>query len=318
LSSIQNKIILTIVAAVVFYSIIIFYSDYSSLIKNLNTIQLEYYIIIIPLVILSYTIRGIRYHVILKQLGIKLKILESIMINFSGFSMWLTPGGFGTLIKSHIIKQKTGKSFSTTAPIVAYEKFLELITTITIIGILLFFVDIFASKIVFLVGLGISLIFISLFSRSLFFNLIKNFISKIKFLQKYFPNFEEIKESSSTLISPRNIVKNYLLTLTAQIPYVIAVALIFKSIIPSIDPFWANQVYFTSLLIGALSFIPGGLVITETGLLGLILSSDIGFSAATVTVLILRFVFLWMLTIIGVILLKFVYGQKFQNNTEKL
>jgi len=194
---------------------------------------------------------------------------------------------------------------------------LELITTITIIGILLFSVDIFASKIVFLVGLGISLIFVSLFSRSLFFNLIKNFISKIQFLQKYFPNFDEVKESSSTLISPRNLAKNYLLSLISQIPYVIAVSLIFKSIIPSVDLFWANQVYFTSLLIGALSFIPGGLVTTEAGLLGLILSNNVEFSAATVTVLILRFVFLWMLSIIGLVLLKFVYGQKFQRNNEK-
>jgi uncharacterized protein (TIRG00374 family) len=233
------------------------------------------------------------------------------MINFSGFSMWLTPGGFGTLIKSHIIKEKTGKSFSYTASLVLYEKFLELITTITIIGFLLLFIDIFASKIIFIIGFGISLTFILFFRSTVFFNSIKKLVSKISLLKKFTTNLEDLENSSSILISSKNILKNYTLTLISQIPYFLGIVLIFKSIVPSIDPLWASQVYFSSLLIGTLSFIPGGLIITETSLLGLILDGGIEFSEATLIVLIVRFTFLWMLTIIGFIMLKFVYAKNF-------
>lgn len=57
-----------------------------------------------------------RYHIILKKLDINLNFKDSLIIFYVGLSMLITPGGTGALIKSHIIKKKIGKSFSSTTP----------------------------------------------------------------------------------------------------------------------------------------------------------------------------------------------------------
>ena len=61
---------------------------------------------------------------------------------------------------------------------------------------------------------------------------------------------------------------------------------------------------------GVLSFIPGGLIITETGLLGSIVNTGTDFSIATLLVLLIRIMTFWFPVFIGFITLKFVLSKR--------
>ena len=62
--------------------------------------------------------------------------------------------------------------------------------------------------------------------------------------------------------------------------------------------------YSSSLIVGALSFIPGGLGVAEGSLIGLFSLQNIDFSEAIVIVVLIRFFTLWFSTIAGFIALK--------------
>ena len=64
----------------------------------------------------------------------------------------------------------------------------------------------------------------------------------------------------------------------------------------------------TSVLIGFLSLIPGGIVVTETGMIGLLLKNGVEFSIASLTVLIIRAITLWFPMMVGFIALKLITG----------
>ena len=64
-------------------------------------------------------------------------------------------------------------------------------------------------------------------------------------------------------------------------------------------------IYTTSTLLGAISFVPGGIGVTEGGMLAQLLLRDIDYSFALCLVLTIRLFTLWMSVIIGFISLKF-------------
>lgn len=306
----KNRAILVLITAIAFYTIIVLYSDVSLIYEKLSLIKWEYYLLILPLTFLSLAIRAVRYHLIIKDLKIPLRFSDSFLIYLSGFSMAITPGGFGTIIKSHLLKQKTGKSYSSTTPIIIYEKLLELITITIIIGTLLVWSDLLASKIVFIIGIILSAIIFSFLKFPSSQHFLFNVFNKISFLRKYLPDVEQFSKSSSVLLKTKAFTKNLLLSIVAQIPIIVALVLLFESIEISIEPFVANQIFFTSILIGTFSFIPGGIVVIESGLLGLLLTNGIELISATVSVLLIRLVFLWFSIILGLGILKIVMSKK--------
>jgi len=312
----KNRVILVVITAIIFYTVIVFYSDASLIYEKLSLVRWEYYVVIFPLTFLSLTIRAIRYHLIIRDLKIPLKFSDSFLVYFSGFSMSITPGGFGTIIKSHIIKKKTGRSYSYTTPIIIYEKLLELITTTIIIGVFLFWVNFLASQIVFAAGIILSVLIFSFLRSPSSQHFMYNVFSKIGFLKKYLPDIDQFSQSASVLLNGKVFSKNISLSITAQIPIMLAIVLVFTSIQIDIDPFTGNQIFFTSLLIGTFSLVPGGIIIIESGMLGLLLINGIEIVPATVSVLLIRLVFLWFGVLLGLGILKVVLSKKWLDNTD--
>jgi uncharacterized protein (TIRG00374 family) len=302
----KNKFMFLIVSVVLFYVVIILVSDIEKIIANLSKMTLWYYFIIIPLYFSIIFITSWRYQLILKKIGIRLNFKNSILIYTAGLSMLITPGGMGEIIKSHILKQKLDRSLSSTAPIVIYEKWLEFLSIVILIGILLFWVDFIEAKIVFIIGIIFCVAVYLTFTNSKYIGILNKITNKIKFLKKLTVNINEFQKTAIELIRPTFFVKMISITILTKIILIVTIFLIFRSFDVEFDIFQSGQIFLTSLMVGALSFIPGGLLITETGLLGLILKYGVEFSLASLLVLIIRFVSLWFITLIGFCALKII------------
>ena len=88
-----------------------------------------------------------------------------------------------------------------------------------------------------------------------------------------------------------------------------AVSYVLKAL--SIDSLGFTEIastYASSLFLGALSFLPGGLGITEGSFTGLLNLQGISLSMAIVIVIIVRLFTLWFNVVIGFIALKLVGG----------
>ena len=94
------------------------------------------------------------------------------------------------------------------------------------------------------------------------------------------------------------------------------VYLIFKSFNLDFNIFEAGQIYFTAALIGILALIPGGIIVTETSMIGLLLKQNVEFSIASILVIVIRFFSLWFLMLIGFVTMKILnkkINSKFSN-----
>jgi len=287
-----------------FYVSLLLAADLTKIDINFDNFVWKYYLVIFPLVLLNIFISGTRFHFLLKQIGINLKFFDSITIYISGLSMSITPGNFGAFVKSYFLKKKLGKTISRTTPVILFEKWLEFFSVLVLIGSFLLFYDFLVSKIIFI--LGIILLSLSFFFMKNPYSLkyLNKLFSKIKFLKKATISIEEFHNASNELTNVKTIISMLSLTILTKFIGVLMVFLIFQSFGIQFDFFLSGQIFYTSMLIGILSFIPGGIIVTESGILGFLLNQGIPFDLSSLLVIIIRFVTLWFVTMVGFIGLK--------------
>lgn len=301
-----NKMIFLGIFAIFFYAIILLAFDIEKIGNVVSKINLFYYFLIFPITGLTLTVQAWRYQITLSKLGIILNFKESFLIYAVGLSMLLTPGGAGAIIKSYLLKIKTGKSFSSTSPVLIYEKWLELVAVVTIIGLFLIPAYAIESQIIFVIGIALTGFIFFAFKNSLGLNLLNRILNKINFLRSYQVDVNEFQTSTRKLTTLKTLLQLLSITYLSKILPLIAVYLVFTLFENPTDIFISGQIYFTSLLAGLLTFIPGGIIITETGLLGLSTKFGYDLSTAIVLVILIRILTFWFPTFIGFISLKFI------------
>ena len=99
------------------------------------------------------------------------------------------------------------------------------------------------------------------------------------------------------------LLEGFIITIPAQMLQAIAVFLVFQMIGVKIDFVASTQVYFTSIVAGILSFIPGGLVVAEGGMLALLAKYYYNYELALLVsaVIFVRLFTFWYATLFGVI-----------------
>ena len=310
----DNRIILILIAAVGIYAIFLFISDYNIISEKISNFKINYLPLILFFVSASWIPLIIKWHFLLKNSEVDIPLTKSIAVWFAGISFEITPGHVGVLMKSQILKTSSNIPRTKTAPIVLVEKVYDLIGAFlaSIIGIIILGLDPYLIIIVILV---LATIFFFMYYRpaaELFFNL----ITKTKFFSKYVENLSEFHE----IIQKSTNVKVATICIILAITYwfLISVAVYYTLIafdIDILDYFKVLSIYATSSLLGAISFIPGGIGITEGTITGLLALEGISISTALILSVMIRIFVLWYPVCLGFISLKFTGGFSFRKNS---
>jgi len=141
-------------------------------------------------------------------------------------------------------------------------------------------------------------------------NWLNKLLGNFKSLNGFKIDIGEFKNTTIKLTKSKTLFQLLGITFLSKIFPIISVFLIFNLFNLNFDIFTTSQIYFTSLVAGVLTFIPGGLIVTETGLLGLSMKFGIDFGTATVLIIMIRFLTFWFPTLIGFIVLKYLLMKK--------
>ena len=310
----DNRLILVLVAAVGIYAIFLFTSDFNIISEKISNFKINYLPLILFLVTASWCPVFIKWHFLLKNCEIDIPLTRSITVFLSGLAFDITPGKLGALMKSQILKTSFNIPRTKTAPIVLVEKVYDLIGAIlaSIIGIIILGMDVYLIIIAILV---LAMVFFFLFYRpasEIFFKR----VTKTKFFSKY---VENISEFDKTVQKSTNVkVATICILLAVTYWFIVSTAVYYTLIgfdINILDYLKVLSIYATSILLGAISFIPGGVGITEGALAGLFTLEGIDVSTALILSVIIRIFVLWYSVSIGFISLKFTGWFSFRKNS---
>ena len=310
----DNRLILVLVAVIGIYAIFLFVSDYNIISEKISNFKINYLPLILLLVSASWIPLIIKWHFLLKNCEIDIPLKKSIAVFFSGVAFEITPGQIGALIKSQILKTSYNIPRTKTVPIVIVEKVYDLIGAIlaSVIGIIILGMEIY------LIAIAISVLaFIFFFmyykpASELFFNR----ITKLKFFSKHIENISGFYEIVQKSTNVRAATICILLALAYW--FMVSAAAYYTLIsfdVNILDYLKVLAIYSTSTLLGAISFIPAGIGITEGSIAGLFTLNGIDVSTALILAVMIRIFTLWYSVSVGFIALKFTGGLSFRKNS---
>ena len=310
----DNRLILVLVAVVVIYAIFLFISDYNIISEKISNFKINYLPLILFLVTASWCPVFIKWHFLLKNCEIDIPLTRSITVFLSGLAFDITPGKLGALMKSQILKTSFNIPRTKTVPIIVAEKLYDLIGAIlaSIIGIIILGMDFY---LIIIAILALAVIFFFMFYRpasEIFFKR----ITKTKFFSKYVDNMSEFH----TIIQKSTNVKAATICILLGVTYwfIISAAAYYTLIafdINVLDYLTVLAIYTTSILLGAISFVPAGIGVTEGSIAGLFTLNGIDISTALILSVMIRILTLWFSVCVGFISLKFTGWFSFRKNS---
>ena len=310
----DNRLILILVAVVGIYAIFLFTSDFGIVLEKISNFKINYLPLILFFVSASWIPLITKWHFLLKNSEVDVPLTKSIAVFFAGVAFEITPGQIGTLIKSQILKTTFNIPRTKTAAIVLVEKIYDLIGAIlaSIIGIVILGMDFYLIIIAILV---LAIIFFFMFYRpasEIFFKR----VTKTKFFSKYIDNISEfhaiVQKSTNVKVAGICILLSvtYWFIISAAAYYVL---IAFDTHV--LDYLTVLAIYATSILLGAISFIPAGIGITEGSIAGLFTLNGIDVSTALILSVMIRVLTLWFSVCVGFIALKFTGALSFRKNS---
>ena len=309
----DNRLILIFIAAIGIYAIFLFLSDFSIISEKISNFKINYLPLILLLVSVSWIPIIIKWHFLLKNCELDVPLTKSIAVFFAGIAFEITPGQIGTLMKSQILKTSCNIPRTKTVPIVVVEKMYDLIGAIlaSIIGIVILGMDFY---LIIIAILFLAVIFFFMYYRpasEIFFKR----ITKTKFFSKHVDNITEFH----TIIQKSTHVKVATICILLSVTYwfIISIAVYYVLMafdVNVLDYLTILAIYTTTILLGAISFIPGGIGVTEGSISGLFTLNGIDISTALILSVMIRVFTLWYSVGVGFISLKFTGGFSFKNN----
>jgi len=295
----QKRFIISALFSILVYVFIILFLGISNIVQTLKDFSGAYLIIAILFIILSLFFEFIRWEYYLKVAGLSVNFKTSIKIFFSGLALGFMPAKSGELLRYYMLKKK-GLSLSKSLPI-------HFISNLTAFFVALLFslpiLFILKKQIMFYAAIGLLLIFYFSFRYpSFYLRILKVIESRLSY-----SIFKHIRVSLSTskgLLNLKSLSISLLLTFIYYSCMGGALFYILRGFEMSSSFFLVFSIYSASLIIGGLSMLPGGIGAVECGGIAL-LSQFMDISIATVIVIMMRFISLWLTTFIGIAFLNY-------------
>ncbi len=298
----KRKLYFTIIIAAILYLIGFFWTGWDQIVEAFNRFRWWVLPIALLLSFANYLVRFTKWHYYLSLLQIPLPRKDSFKVFLAGLVMSATPGKFGEIFKSYLVKQINQTPISRSAPIVLAERFTDFVALVlmSLLGITLHpqGLSIFA------ISIGIILLVLLLVSWKTAAQLFLGWIGSLPLINKHRDKLTTAYESTYTLISPKPLFWTTLISIVSWFCECLAFYLVLWGFNAPIPLLPATFVYAFATIMGALLITPGGIGPTEVTMGGLLLLLlEVPKGIATSATIIIRLCTLGFAVVVGLIVL---------------
>ncbi len=295
--------------AVAVASGLVLFADTRSLGSALSGFDWKLIVPILLLTSVNYALRWVKWHVYLRVVGVpRMSRIDSLLTFLAGFSMSLTPGKVGEIIKAVHVNRLTGSPVSRVAAVIAAERITDGLAMLGLaaVGITQFS---YGRPLIALAAVA-SIGGIALLRRPTLLHALTRRLAGVPVIGSLVAgvvhHIEGFLDASNALYAPKLVGGAVALGLVSWFCECVALLLVLIGI--GIEPSWHLLLISTftlsvSSVFGALSMLPGGLGVAEASVAAmlLLLVDDPTFTHAdaAAATLIIRFATLWFAVLLG-------------------
>ena len=265
------------------------YADFGKLGSALAGFRWELFPAALALTSAGYLLRFARWQVYLRRVGIDVPAGRSLVIFLAGFSMTLSPGKVGEVLKSVLLRRAYGTPVQRSAPVVLAERVTDMLGTVVVAGVAAVWAGAASRWPLVLVGLAVAVAVVAALHLP---------------LPRRLERVRAARDTALALHTPGLLASMSAVATVAWACEAGAAIVCVKGLGLDVAAASAAVAYALGNLVGSLSFLPGGLGVAETSMTGLLraLSGTSAAGAAAATVLI-RIATLWYAVAVGLVAL---------------
>ena len=320
-----RNIAIFIIFSMVVFALVGVYGDTNEVLLVLGSIPWMWILpAMMALSFLNYIFRYFKWQYYLHRIGIHLSHADSFSIFLAGFTLTTTPAKIGEAVKGYFIKAIDGTPVAKTSPVVISERVTDLLAMV-ILALVGFAVGINTGNqllTVLLLGsavLGGAIIL----GTSTFYNRILNRLTSVGPLKRFQGSLDLVEDTMTKTLSPRPMLVGTAISIPGWFMECLELWLLLTILAPAIpmSPLLlllsATFIHATASVIGAVSFLPGGVGTYElTSVLLIPLLLGVSTSLASAATILIRVVTLWFSVIVGFVALGIVTQRARKRNTE--
>ena len=298
---IVSRLVAGIVVGVGVYVAFSIWADVGRVGEALSRFRWHYALLACLLAAANYAVRFGRWQYFLRKVGVTtVRPMDSLQVFLAGFALTVTPGKLGEAVKAVLLRASHRIPMARTAPIVIAERVTDLVALLLLALVGVFDYDVdprFLIAGAALVVAGLVVVSVDPVAKAAI-----AIAGRLPLLRRFAHRFDDAHAHTAILLAP--------------LPLLIATGLATISWFFECLAFWivvhgfpgatiglqgATFVYAATTVAGALSFLPGGLGVTEAGMLALLvrLGSGIGRGTAAAATFVTRVATLWFAVAIG-------------------
>lgn len=301
----MGRMIISLLFGVIVISALGLFADLSHVGTVLQRFDWGYMPAILGLTLCNYVLRFGKFHFYLRRLAVRLPVVDSAIIFVCGLSMAITPGKVGEMLKPILIRGRTGRPITMTAPVILAERLTDGIAMLLLASSGLFLYTASRPVLVLVAGATIALILI-VHNRSLSLALLDR-MGCIKRLTGQAIRMRRLYESSYRLLQWGALVPAIAIGVVSWSGECVAFWLVLIGLGQHATLLLLIQATFVlgiSSLVGSASLLPGGLGVADGSVAGLlIVLLHIGRAQAVAATLLIRFCTLWFGVSLGIVFL---------------
>jgi glycosyltransferase 2 family protein len=254
----------------------------------------------IGLSVLNYAVRYGRWALYLHYQDISVPRSSRIGVFVAGLSLAITPGKVGELVKSYLLRELHAVPVTRSAPVVIAERVTDLtaLVVLALIGVAIYGVAITAT----VTSAAVIAIGLLVLAWPKLAHAIIRAVTRPKFAARFRDRLIEIYDGIAALCRPVRLALATAIGGVGWLGECVGFALIVHGFPgASIDVGLAMLIYAVTTIVGALSFLPGGLGITEGAMTLLLVQSAHGLDTPTAVAaaVLCRIATLWFGVVLG-------------------
>jgi len=234
----------------------------------------------IGLSLANYAIRYLRWALYLRIQGIHVPRPASVGVFVAGLSLAITPGKVGELVKSYLLRELHAVPVTRSAPVVIAERVTDLtaLIVLSLIGVAIYGIAVGVTvAAAAVVAAGLLVLSWPWLARAII-----DLVTRPRFVRRFRDRLVEIYDGIAALCRPLRLTAATAIGGAGWLCECVGFALIVHGFPgASVDVGLAMLIYAVTTIVGALSFLPGGLGITEGAMTLLLVQSAHGLDTPT-------------------------------------
>lgn len=296
----RGPILWSVILGIGFYFVVVFWGDFSAVKQTLATLTWFNWVVILGLSVLNYCLRFLRWNYYINELsGKNIPLRLHFAYYLAGFALSTTPGKAGESIRS-LYLARHGVTFGQSISTLFVERLQDLLTIVLLSVLAAYHFEEY--RVFLVVTVVIIFAFFPLVHSQRFLRFLGDIAAKLPGkLAQAGAHIVQLFRGSSTLLKRRNLYGGMMLGVIAWGAEGVGLWYTLDALGQNVEWMIATSVYGIAILVGALSFLPGGLGGTELVMGLLLVALGVDEPTAIAITLICRIATLWFAVFIGIV-----------------